>query len=78
MINFTDDPVRDAERYQEEYDRASAFNPVCCCCGEPIMDEYLYDMNSDLYCEACFDDYLEGLKAAFRADPSKYIDERYI
>ena len=27
--------------------------PICDKCGEPIQDDYLYDIGGDIYCEDC-------------------------
>lgn len=65
---YSDDPMRDADRYevarQEEEDKL----PVCDICGEPIQDDYLYDLEGTLVCEECLkenyrksvEDYIEG------------------
>ncbi len=52
----------DAER-QRELDRL----PKCEYCGEPITDDYLYDINGDVICEEC-------LKDNFRKLVDDYID----
>lgn len=41
--------------------------PKCDYCGEPIMDEHLYDINGDLICEEC-------LKENFRKSVEDYIE----
>ena len=40
--------------------------PVCEICGEPIMDDYLYDLNGEIWCEEC-------LKNEFRKDSEYYM-----
>ena len=30
--------------------------PICICCGNPIQDDFLYDIHGDLYCEGCIND----------------------
>ena len=40
--------------------------PVCEICGEPIMDDYLYDLNGEIWCEEC-------LKNEFRKDAEYYM-----
>ena len=40
----TNDPVRDAERYAAEADDYINNCPVCDICGEPITDEYYYEV----------------------------------
>lgn len=31
--------------------------PRCSICGQPIQDEYYYEMGDELICESCMDDY---------------------
>ena len=51
---WTDDPVKDAIRYDEELHELSAQYPCCDRCGERVKpDEYVYDINGDLWCEDC-------------------------
>lgn len=38
--------------------------PRCCCCDEPIQDDFLYDIDGDLYCEDCM-----------RKEFMKYVDD---
>lgn len=33
--------------------------PKCCECGKPIQDEKLYNINGDLYCEECIENFKE-------------------
>lgn len=49
---WTDDPVRDAERYWAELDR----EPVCDRCGE-TLEGHGYRIGGDLICPACLDKY---------------------
>lgn len=53
MIFFTDDPVRDAERYQAEQDRKLDALPKCAICGEPIQDESALYLNGEWICDEC-------------------------
>ena len=63
----TDDPIRDAAAYDIERQRELDRLPTCDICGEPIQDEFLYDINGVLHCEDCVkseylkpvDDYIE-------------------
>nr|DAL88883.1 MAG TPA: hypothetical protein [Caudoviricetes sp.] len=54
---WTDDPIADAERYAAEQDRRLDKLPVCCECGEPIQDDFCYEINDDLICEGCMNTY---------------------
>lgn len=53
---WSDDPVRDAERYFDDQDRRLERRPVCCYCEEHIQDEHYYLINGDAYCKGCLDD----------------------
>ena len=39
----------------EQQDRLDKL-PTCICCGEPIQDEYCYEIDDELYCEKCMND----------------------
>lgn len=41
------------ESHQAREDAWRARQPKCCRCGEHILDEDLWDINGDLYCEKC-------------------------
>lgn len=53
---YTDDPVRDAMNYELEQESWLAKRPVCEICGEPIQDDYLYDIDGVIHCEECMKD----------------------
>lgn len=53
---FTDDPVSDYNRYQEERDKQLQKLPKCSMCDEPIQAEHLYEINDELICEKCIKD----------------------
>lgn len=61
--DYTDLFRQHEEREQSEVDKL----PKCDYCGEPIMDDYLYDINGDIICEACLHD-------NFRKDVEDYIE----
>lgn len=52
---FTDDPLSDFDRYDRQQEELLNSLPVCDCCGEPIQDEYCYEINGDLICADCLD-----------------------
>lgn len=64
---YSDDPVRDAERYYEGQDRSLERLPLCDYCGEHIQDEHFYLINGESYCKECLDNY-------FKKDIEDYID----
>lgn len=55
---WTDDPVRDAASYDDYCESWVSRRPVCAKCGNHIQDEYGYEIDGDLLCEDCKDDWL--------------------
>lgn len=53
------------DAYQAEQDAQLKRRPKCSFCGEPIQDDYLFDIDEELYCEEC-------MKALFRRDAENY------
>ncbi len=53
---FTDDPVKDYNRYQEEQEKQLQKLPKCSHCDEHIQTEELCDIGGTLYCMECFKD----------------------
>lgn len=62
----TDDPVKDAERYDAEQEAELKKMPKCSKCGEHIQDGYLFDIEDTLYCEEC-------AYELFRKDAADYV-----
>ena len=52
---YTDDPVKDAERYAADRDEELEQLPVCDYCGEHIQDEFCYKIDDDILCRKCVD-----------------------
>lgn len=52
---YTDDPVKDFERWDREQERALERLPVCECCGEHIQQEDAVRIGGDWYCDECID-----------------------
>lgn len=50
---YTDDPIRDAERYAVEQERWLKKLPICCKCKERIQDDTCFDIHDEIYCERC-------------------------
>lgn len=44
--------------------------PRCCACKDPIYDEYLWEIDGDIYCEDCATEH-------FRKDTDRFIDTDY-
>ena len=55
MCCYSDDPVRDAGRYDDAQEEWLESLPKCVCCGDPIQDDYAYDFGDGLTCEYCVD-----------------------
>lgn len=53
------------ERHQAEQEAWLESRPICIECKEPIQDDFLYDINGDLYCEKC-------MKNEFRQSTDNY------
>lgn len=66
-MRYTDDPIADYYAYEDEQAKALEKYPVCSCCEEHIVDDYLYDIDGDLICEDC-------LKEYYRKSTDDYID----
>ena len=50
----TDDPIADFERYDAEQQKKLDRLPKCCHCGEPIQDDFCFDLgDGEIYCEDC-------------------------
>lgn len=54
---WTDDPVRDYDRYCSDLEERMKRLPVCDCCGERITDEYYWVIKGTRYCERCLRDF---------------------
>ena len=50
-MTWTDDPVRDFERYDAEQEEKMSGFPTCSICGEVVYDDYLTDMYGDIICK---------------------------
>lgn len=53
MCFRTESPERDFDRWDAEQADALALLPVCCECGEPIQDDFCYQINDEIICEEC-------------------------
>ena len=53
---LTDDPIRDEERRQAEWDAKCAAAPHCNCCGGSVYphDTFVETSNNLIFCEKCF------------------------
>lgn len=53
---YTDDPVKDYDRYAEEQNTKLEKLPRCSECDKHIQDEHCYEINDELICQECLDD----------------------
>lgn len=59
---FTDDPIKDFNAHEAMQKAIQASLPSCDICGEPITDDYYYDLNGEIYCERCMDYYRKPIE----------------
>ena len=52
-MSYTDDPARDWDNYCAEQEKQMAKLPVCDGCGNPINDDFCYDIYCEILCEEC-------------------------
>ena len=64
---YTDDPVKDFDRYDEEQTTKFKQLPLCSYCCDPIIDDYLYEINDEVICEGCINE-------IFRKNVEDYIE----
>ena len=65
---YSDDPIADFNRYEADQEEQLDKLPKCDICGEPIQDDYLYDIYGDIFCEECLND-------KFRKNTEDYIND---
>ena len=65
---YSDNPVADFERWDRDQAEKLARLPVCSHCGEPIQDDFCFEINDELFCEDC-------MKDNFRRSTDNYITE---
>jgi formylmethanofuran dehydrogenase subunit E len=54
--------------YEDEQERKINKLPKCSCCGEPIIDDYLYNLDGEILCEEC-------LKENYRRPVEEYMED---
>lgn len=57
MRRYTDDPPSDYDAYCIEQERETERLPICCECGQRIEDEFCYQINDEIICETCMEQY---------------------
>ncbi len=53
---FTDDPLRDFERYDSDREDYLERLPECVCCGYAIQDDYYYEIQGEILCQSCMEE----------------------
>ncbi len=53
----TDDPIVDFNAWDVEQHEALSKLPKCSDCGEPIQEDYYYEIGDKLLCSDCLDYY---------------------
>ena len=56
MWSISGDPLRDAEAYDRHQQAGLDKLPKCACCGEPIQDDYYYEIGDEILCEECLNE----------------------
>lgn len=59
------------ERHDAEQERWLRKRPVCVECSEHIQEEHLFDIDGDLVCENCLQNYA---KRNFKQSTEKYME----
>lgn len=50
---YSNDPLADFDRWEDKRQEVENRLPICDICGEPIQDEYLYDLDGEIVCVDC-------------------------
>ena len=66
-MRWTDDPVKDYDRYSQEQEDYNEKLPVCSFCTNHIQGDYYYEINDEIICEGC-------LKENFRKNVEDYVE----
>lgn len=65
---YSDDPIADFDRWEDKRQEEEDRLPVCEICGEPIQDDFLYDIEGTLICEEC-------LNSEYRKPVEDYMED---
>ena len=56
MFDSPYDPAKEWDKYCEEQEKEAEKRPLCCLCGERILDEECYEViDGEYICEACME-----------------------
>ena len=50
---YTDNPLHDFWRHEQEQEEQLKKLPKCQCCDEHIQDDYLFVVDDEIFCEEC-------------------------
>ena len=53
---YTDDPIRDFDRWDREQAQRLAKLPKCSICGEPIDQDRALELDGEFICDSCIED----------------------
>lgn len=67
MNLYSDNPIQDFLNYDEKQCAELDKLPKCSECGEAIQGEYCFEINDELICEACLNEY-------YRKQTDDYIE----
>lgn len=60
-VFYSDNPIKDAEGFDEWCEERAKKRPVCEKCKERIMDDYSYEIDGLSMCFECFSKYCEEM-----------------
>ena len=67
MSFYSDDPIKDFERRDEEQTKWLEQRPVCSECGQHIQADFYYEINGEAICPECLETY-------YRKEVEDYIE----
>lgn len=56
------------EQHEAEQQRALDKLPICSECGEPIQDEYCYEIDGEYICEECINNHRKSIDTIEKGD----------
>ena len=69
---YTDDPLRDFERYDSEREKVLENLPRCSCCNQPIQQEKAVYYNDQWCCKDCEVDFWDDIRSDFLESVNDY------
>lgn len=59
VVMLSDDPVRDFDEWDAERTEWLNKLPKCDRCGEPIQDDHGYELDGEIFCEDCWNRFVD-------------------